>query len=100
MIALALAGFAAPAVAAGDLSQPAIAVHYSNAQLATAEGRASIERQVRRAARNLCEEPGLKSAETYAGVRACMDEAWKGAARQIDLALSLSAAGEGERHSR
>jgi UrcA family protein len=79
-----------PAAADWDSAANRITVPYRDLDLTTELGRAKLDQRLRRAVRNVCEEPRLNSAEGYALERQCVEETLSDAVRQIELAAGSS----------
>jgi UrcA family protein len=92
--ALAVSAAPASATALGNPDQAVVLVEYSRADLATASGRAVLEKRVHRAARNFCDEPGRKSAANRQRIGDCIDQAVKAASQQIQLAANAFASAD------
>jgi UrcA family protein len=82
-LALLIGSAGDPAWASPDRSGPVSTVRYGDLDLNNPAGRAALETRVMRAVRNVCDEPGPKTIENHQRVSACIDQAWKSAARQI-----------------
>jgi len=91
--AIFLAAFAAtaatvsfPAFAAE--TAPTAEVHYSDLNLASADGASALKVRVERAARRVCEVSGERSLQAVAEARSCIKVAVARAAPQVELALA------------
>lgn len=62
---------------------PVSTVRYHDLDLKTPGGRAALQARVRRAARNVCDEPGPRTTENYERVKECISRTSQDAARQI-----------------
>jgi UrcA family protein len=84
LLALLIGGGAGePAWASPDSSDPIATIRYNDLDLGSASGKAALDARIKRAVRNVCSVPGPKTIENNQRVTACMDQAWKNAARQI-----------------
>jgi len=87
---------AAAAATAGTVAFPAyageaprtVAVGYSDLNLASAEGAASLKKRVERAARNVCAFPGDRSLDGAMQAKTCTKVSLAKAMPQVELALA------------
>ena len=87
---------AALAATAATVSFPAFAqsatqatnVHYSDLNLASADGASELKARVERAAKRVCSEPGDRSLNGAAQARSCSKIAVAKAMPQVELALA------------
>lgn len=91
-----LIALAAAAATAGTVSFPAyagetaktVAVDYSDLNLASAEGAASLKKRVERAARDVCSFPGDRSLDGAMKAKSCSKLSLAKAMPQVELALA------------
>lgn len=61
-------------------------VQFHDLDLSTSDGRAALDRRVKRAVKHVCELGGPTRPSDFERVSDCREQAWKDASRQIQLA--------------
>jgi UrcA family protein len=86
-LGLAAAASAAPPIVVEGESQPTVAVSYADLDLGTEAGRARLDSRIRRAAKTLCLDEGVRDLADRLDQKSCMNFAVASARPQIEQAV-------------
>jgi UrcA family protein len=100
LIGLFAAIAASPVHAFADAPDRTVVVRYDDLDLGTANGRVKLQSRIKRAVRRVCEVPGPVSVEAQDRIAACVEQAWKNAAPEIEVALGSDSTVLGEQAAR
>jgi UrcA family protein len=89
-LGLAAAAPAAPPIVVEGEAQPTATISYADLDLGTAAGRARLDSRIRRAAKHLCLDEGVRDLADRLNQKACLNFAVAGARPQIEQAIVMA----------